>query len=207
MSGSGFLQRNFILETYFTWKSLRLPRSRERCAGDEAGAEALRHRDVVCFGGGGCKQTVQWQAGSIISPPLNTWRQHVNLGGEPVRFAAITNAPVVVGLFHNLDFVFNNDFYIPRSLRWQSGRFQRRSQQNVRKIPFQAQSEQTKSVHTWLSAFVPDAHAIGLQEVSAVPAIRASSCNWPTTPCRRTFHRSNPAPTRRRIAMDPARTC
>jgi hypothetical protein len=53
MSGSGFLQRNFILETYFTWKSLRLPRSRERCAGDEAGAEALRHRDVVCFGGGG----------------------------------------------------------------------------------------------------------------------------------------------------------
>jgi len=56
------------------------------------------------------KQSVRWRAGSVLAPPLNVWRQHINRGSTPARFLVMTNAPVVIDLFHNLDFVFNNDF-------------------------------------------------------------------------------------------------
>src|SRR6266849_5820967 len=56
------------------------------------------------------KQSVRWKAGSVLAPPLNVWRQHINRGQAPARFLVMTNAPVVIDLFHNLNFVFNNDF-------------------------------------------------------------------------------------------------
>lgn len=57
---------------------------------------------------GGRKQTVEWQRGSLFAPPLNCHYQHFNLDGQrPARMFAVGNAPVLINLFHDAEFVFN----------------------------------------------------------------------------------------------------
>ena len=59
---------------------------------------------------GDAKQTFEWSAGAIFAIPLNVSYQHFNVSNEPVRFFAGTNAPHVINLFHNEDFIFRNPF-------------------------------------------------------------------------------------------------
>lgn len=55
----------------------------------------------------GAKQTFEWKAGAIIGIPLNCWHQHYNTSGRAaVRYVSVTNAPVVINMFGDPDFVF-----------------------------------------------------------------------------------------------------
>jgi oxalate decarboxylase/phosphoglucose isomerase-like protein (cupin superfamily) len=55
--------------------------------------------------------TVAWQPRSLFGPPLNTVYQHVNKDPDrPARILMVTNAPLTMNLYHNDEFVFENDF-------------------------------------------------------------------------------------------------
>ncbi|HKX31374.1 MAG TPA: ethanolamine ammonia lyase-activating protein [Blastocatellia bacterium] len=113
----------------------------------------------------GPKQSVKWRAGSVLAPPLNVWRQHFNRGTAPARFLSMNNAPVVIDLFHNADFVFNND-YVFRDRYQSEADFFGAGQENFHhKQTTLETSEQVRGVHTWDSGFVPDARTIGLAVV------------------------------------------
>jgi quercetin dioxygenase-like cupin family protein len=56
------------------------------------------------------KQTFKWKKGTLFSPPLNTWRVHRNTGHTAARFISVTDLPLVMDLYHNANFIFNNDF-------------------------------------------------------------------------------------------------
>jgi oxalate decarboxylase/phosphoglucose isomerase-like protein (cupin superfamily) len=56
----------------------------------------------------GARVAFEWKAGALFAIPLNCWHQHFNgAGREPARFVAVTNAPPVINLYEDIDFVFN----------------------------------------------------------------------------------------------------
>ena len=56
---------------------------------------------------GGRTQMFEWGPWSLFAPPLNTWHRLLNGGRTPVKFLAVTNAPVVMDVIHNEEFIFN----------------------------------------------------------------------------------------------------
>ena len=64
---------------------------------------------TVIWNDGGPKHTLEWQEGSLFSPPLNAWHQHFNAdASRPARFISLTSAPQAINQFRNLDFIFKN---------------------------------------------------------------------------------------------------
>lgn len=100
----------------------------------------------------GKKSTFEWQTGSLFSPPLNTWRQHFNgSGSEPARFFAVTSAPLVINLFHNLDFVLRNDFPFEDRFTDPAGYFSGKGE-----------SYDFRAIKVWDTNFIADVRSIGL---------------------------------------------
>jgi oxalate decarboxylase/phosphoglucose isomerase-like protein (cupin superfamily) len=59
----------------------------------------------------GKRITFEWKAGALFAIPLNCHHQHFNGSGrEPARFVAVTNAPPVINLYEDVNFVFNTRY-------------------------------------------------------------------------------------------------
>lgn len=69
------------------------------------------HGSTVVETADGRKHTFEWGPKSLFALPLNAKYQHFNASGkERARLSAVNNLPIVMNLFHNYDFVFNNPF-------------------------------------------------------------------------------------------------
>jgi oxalate decarboxylase/phosphoglucose isomerase-like protein (cupin superfamily) len=86
-------------------------------AGGALESEKHFYEEVICilegqgatevWQDGGRKQMFEWGPFSLFAPPLNTWHRLINGGRQPVKFLAVTNAPLVMDVVHNEEFVFN----------------------------------------------------------------------------------------------------
>jgi gentisate 1,2-dioxygenase len=112
-----------------------------------------RGTTVVELPGGG-QHTFEWGPGSLFAIPLNAPHRHYNLSGsEPVRFAAVTDLPIILNLFHNTAFIFENPFIFPD--RSGDERYFR-GEGELRRIK--------PGRHQWETNFVADLGSFKLQE-------------------------------------------
>ena len=91
----------------------------------------------------------------MFSPPLNTWRQHFNVQrDEPARFVALTDAPVMINRFRNLDFIFSNPFGFSDRFSGEEGYFS-------------GKGRVVEGHRTWDSNFIADVPGFKLIDHSA----------------------------------------
>jgi oxalate decarboxylase/phosphoglucose isomerase-like protein (cupin superfamily) len=63
---------------------------------------------TVVWNDSGARVSFEWKAGALFAIPLNCWHQHYNgAGRQPARFVSVTNAPPVINMYEDIDFVFN----------------------------------------------------------------------------------------------------
>jgi quercetin dioxygenase-like cupin family protein len=56
------------------------------------------------------KMHFEWHQGSLFAIPLNTRHRMINGSNEPVIFLAVTSAPLMIDLLHNVSFVMGCDY-------------------------------------------------------------------------------------------------
>lgn len=68
-------------------------------------------------------QKISWAARSLFAPPLNTTYQHRNTGATPARLLVVNNAPLVMSLYHDEEFVFGSDYAFKRRYKGEDNFF------------------------------------------------------------------------------------
>jgi len=99
-------------------------------------------------------RSFEWGEKSLFALPLNAHYRHFNASGSrPARMVAVTNLPLVLKAFHNLDFVFANQFTFPD--RFGDERFFKGEGEFIPVRPGR---------HQWETNFVPDLSSFQLRE-------------------------------------------
>ncbi|KIF71210.1 ethanolamine ammonia lyase-activating protein [Streptomyces sp. AcH 505] len=79
---------------------------------------------TTVWGPDGAEQSFEWQRGALFAVPLNVPYQHFNSSGDqPATLLSVTNAPVVINLFDEDEFVFNCPYDFPARFTGAAGYF------------------------------------------------------------------------------------
>jgi len=66
--------------------------------------------EIWSAGDNGRRMHFEWQQGSLFAIPLNTRHRMINGSNEPALFLAVTSAPLMIDLLHNMPFVLGSDY-------------------------------------------------------------------------------------------------
>jgi len=131
--------------------------------GDALKPEKHLYEEVICILSGrgatevwqdeGEKQLFEWEPWSLFSPPLNTRHRLINGGREPVKFLAVTNAPLVMDIFHSVEFMFDCPRAFSDRYRGEDGYFSVGQKQYA--IGMQS---------VWETNFIPNVKEFGLRD-------------------------------------------
>jgi len=100
---------------------------------------------------GGTKQLFEWGPYSLFVPPVNACHRLINGGREPVKFMAVTTAPLIMDVFHSNDFVFNCSY-----------QFSDRYQGEVNFFTMGKKRYEMGMQHIWETNFIADIQSAGL---------------------------------------------
>jgi oxalate decarboxylase/phosphoglucose isomerase-like protein (cupin superfamily) len=103
---------------------------------------------------GGKKHAFEWGQWSVFAPPLNCWHRVINGSREPVKFLAVTNAPLVIDMYRNPEFVFNCPSLFPDRFAEEEGYFKETSKRYKKGI----------HANIWETNFIPDVVSAELDE-------------------------------------------
>src|SRR6266702_7409935 len=79
----------------------------------------------------GKRITFEWKAGAMFAIPLNCWHQHFNGSGqEAARYVGVTNAPAVMNMYDDANFVFNSAFDFKNRFAGEPDYFTPKSEKN-----------------------------------------------------------------------------
>lgn len=120
------------------------------------------------------KRSLEWQEGSLVAIPLNTWHEeHNGSGSEPCRIFFGTNMPLMINYYHNLDFIFGcpyvfqerysasmEDWFSDEGKRWAFRLFESNFIPDIRTLPLDAWEE--KGFRTKLLRLSMASTAIGM---------------------------------------------
>ncbi len=102
---------------------------------------------------GGRRQMFEWGTWSLFAPPLNTWHRLINGGRQPVKYLAVTNAPLVMDIVHNEEFIFDCPYEFTDRYSGVDGYFkvgQKRYESGMQ--------------HIWETNFIMDIQTAGLDQ-------------------------------------------
>jgi len=105
----------------------------------------------------GTKHSFEWGQGSLFALPLNAKYRHFNGSGqEPARLSSTNNMPMIMNVFHDHGFVFDNPFRFPK--REGSADYYAGEGTFIPKRPGR---------HMWETNFIPDLQTFELQKWEA----------------------------------------
>lgn len=108
------------------------------------GITTIRNRDEHS------DQQFEWGPGAVFSIPPDAQYRHFNTSNtESIRYVAVTSAPLVMNLFHNEEFVFDNDFVFRDRYAGESGHFSGSGTRSPNRV--------------WETNFVPDVRGFALE--------------------------------------------